>query len=85
MKVNAVKCMECGDIIYSRTQHDFRECSCGGSFIDGGFVLVRFGGVCTDLFLFDIGSLTKEILYEDWNKRIDKYGLIKKNKSGKKE
>ena len=36
MKVIALKCSNCGDIIWSRAQYDFRECSCGSIAIDGG-------------------------------------------------
>ena len=35
IKVIAVKCPECGDLIYSRARHDFRYCSCGEIAIDG--------------------------------------------------
>jgi len=34
--MSKVKCTLCGDIIESKSQHDFKECSCGKTFIDGG-------------------------------------------------
>ena len=36
MKVTALKCPKCEDVIWSRHRHDFRRCLCKGSFIDGG-------------------------------------------------
>jgi hypothetical protein len=35
-KINAVKCLICGDIIQSRHRHDFVTCSCGNISVDGG-------------------------------------------------
>lgn len=33
---NAMKCLRCGDVIESRTRHDFVTCSCGNISVDGG-------------------------------------------------
>ena len=44
IRVNAMQCLHCGDIIYSCATHDFRYCSCGKCYIDGGFDYVRGGG-----------------------------------------
>ena len=33
---NALKCLECGDIIESKSSHDYVECSCGLAMVDGG-------------------------------------------------
>lgn len=33
---NMAKCRLCGDIIESKHRHDFRGCSCGAIFVDGG-------------------------------------------------
>lgn len=41
---NALKCLECGDIIESKSVHDFRYCMCGAIFIDGGLEYSRRGG-----------------------------------------
>lgn len=43
-KIKGVQCQKCLDIIWSRYVHDFRYCSCGNSFIDGGGEYVRCGG-----------------------------------------
>ena len=40
---NSAKCLECGDEIESTHRHDFRTCSCGNIFVDGGKDYVRRG------------------------------------------
>ena len=32
---NAIRCKKCGDIIESKTVHDFKFCSCGSCAVDG--------------------------------------------------
>lgn len=81
MKVNAVRCRECGDTIYSRARHDFRECSCGSSFVDGGSFYLRYGGCASAPFEIDIKVTDERELYKDWNNSKDKFGLIKGIKS----
>lgn len=39
--MSKVQCTECGDIIESTHRHDFKECSCGKTFIDGGNDYIR--------------------------------------------
>lgn len=77
--VNAIICPSCGDTIYSRARHDFHYCSCGETFIDGGFDYTHFGG--KDLLAIKHVTLeiptTKQKFYDDWNKQINHYGLIK--------
>lgn len=82
IEVSTLQCPKCKDIIYSRTRHDFRYCGCGSIFVDGGFDYLKYG--CdNDIDIKNIKQetillkgLTKQDLYNDWNKRIDKYGLI---------
>jgi len=77
MKVSAIKCINCGDIIFSRARHDCRGCTCGAIFIDGGFDYVRVGGqALPKIFEFE-SKRTKKQLYDDWNDMKDKYGLVK--------
>jgi len=76
-KVNAVKCKECGDTIYSRARHDLKECSCGSSFIDGGTFYIRCGGKASPPFEIEVNVANGKELYDDWNLSRDKYGLIK--------
>lgn len=33
---NAIKCKRCGDVVESKARHDFKVCSCGCVFVDGG-------------------------------------------------
>lgn len=39
--VNKARCLACGDIVESRTVHDFRRCSCEALAVDGGLDYVR--------------------------------------------
>lgn len=82
MKVFAIRCPECGDIIYSRAQHDFHYCSCNYVFIDGGFEYSRFGAKSLDNIAqleIDVKT-TKENLYKDWSESINKFGIVRKGK-----
>jgi|GEM_PF-1152343 len=77
MEVTAIKCKNCGDIIYSRARHDYRECSCGQVAIDGGQQdYVRIAGIGFDYGKIDIGEVTLKDLYDDWNQKSDKFGII---------
>ena len=42
-------CNKCGDIIQSMHRHDFVQCKCGLSFVDGGDMYLRCGGYITVL------------------------------------
>jgi len=37
------KCKLCGDIIESKSRHDWVECNCGEIFVDGGLDYFRAG------------------------------------------
>ncbi len=41
IKRNAIPCSICGDIIESTCRHDFKQCSCGRVFVDGGLDYLR--------------------------------------------
>ncbi|MBB6447061.1 DUF7695 domain-containing protein [Bacillus benzoevorans] len=41
--VNKIRCKKCDEVIESKHEHDFRLCSCGSIFIDGGTDYQRFG------------------------------------------
>ncbi len=43
---NKVKCKKCGDILESKSRHDFVRCSCKSIFVDGGQEYCRIG--CPD-------------------------------------
>jgi ribosomal protein L37AE/L43A len=77
-KVTAVICPNCKDKIYSRARHDFRSCTCGDTFVDGGFDYLRTGfkTVPPERIELEVGA-TKNELYDDWNRGTNKFGIIK--------
>lgn len=81
MKVFGIKCLKCGEIIYSRARHDFHWCHCGACAIDGGQEdYIRIIGdqenweKVSDI---TISAKNPETLYKDWNLGKNKYGWIK--------
>ena len=40
---NAIRCKICGDVIESKSVHNFVQCSCGSCFVDGGHEYCRRG------------------------------------------
>lgn len=40
---NRFRCLKCGDIIESKSVHDFQQCRCGSIFTDGGHEYIRLG------------------------------------------
>jgi hypothetical protein len=82
MKLIGIRCLKCGDIIYSRARHDFHYCSCGAIAIDGGFDYLKISGedwvMEKDL---EIPDVDETVLYKDWNTGKDKYGVIKNEKT----
>lgn len=81
MKVKGIKCPYCKEIIYSRARHDFKRCSCGKIFIDGGRDYIRYGStkdIINDIEIYEIELDVTEInLINDWNNYKKKYGCIK--------
>lgn len=39
--LNAISCIKCGDLIVSRTIHDYKACSCGAVAVDGGLEYMK--------------------------------------------
>ena len=80
MKISAIKCKDCGDVIYSRAVHDFHSCSCGNISIDGGFDYTKISWQPNDdmpkVFEIEVDS-TRRKLYDDWSYGINNYGLLK--------
>lgn len=80
MKIKAIRCPKCRDVIYSRARHDCRQCGCGFVAIDGGFDYLKVS-MKTPLNLIVVGQfppekedidtleldldVTKDKLYED--------------------
>jgi len=81
MKIKALKCPKCGDLVYSRARHDFRSCSCHCVSVDGGFDYCKYSvkpEYVNRLEFVDIEvEATKTDLYVDWNRGKGKFGLIK--------
>ena len=79
MKISAIKCLNCNDIIYSRAQHDFMVCSCAECYIDGGqqYMRIGFGNAGYEFIDLNIPEATEKILYDDWNLGKNRYGKIK--------
>ena len=38
---NAIQCKHCGDVIESKSTHDYVTCSCGACSVDGGHEYLR--------------------------------------------
>ena len=41
IKISKIRCKRCGDIIESKTVHDFKFCKCGAVAVDGGKEYLR--------------------------------------------
>lgn len=48
--LNSAQCLNCNDILVSKHRHDFRQCSCGNVFVDGGTDYIRHGVVNESLY-----------------------------------
>lgn len=82
MKIKALECPKCGDLIYSRARHDLHFCGCSTVGIDGGFDYRR---IIITVVRPELNPRSVEIevnasrqeLWDDWNEGRDKYGIIK--------
>lgn len=77
-KVTTVVCPKCAVEMYSRSCHDFHGCECG-TFVDGGFDYLRLGwpnGYDKPVIKHRFVAATRQELFDDWNKRINKFGFI---------
>lgn len=45
---NVAQCRKCGDVIESKSRHDFVTCKCGAIFVDGGTDYIHRGGNSED-------------------------------------
>jgi hypothetical protein len=79
--VNAYICPTCGDIVYSRTIHDYRTCSCGDISVYEGFNNPKIKYISDKspehLMLFIESTLGE--LWNDWNYNENKFGIIKES------
>ena len=75
LTLNSVKCLECGEVLVSKSQHHFVSCSCRNQcFTDGGLVYNRVGAKDLD----KVENLSKYVImteqeYQDMleRKRIE--------------
>lgn len=67
-----IKCLQCGDVIESKSVHDLVTCKCESCYIDGGKDYLHFGGKDFNkiIIIFDDGI---EILANDQEKYKKKY------------
>jgi hypothetical protein len=78
IKMSALQCLVCGDIVYSRANHDCHFCTCGAVMVDAGPGYGRAAGDMKKMKSVMIKvEATIEELWEDWAERIDKFGIIK--------
>ena len=74
---NAIRCKKCGDIIESKTVHDFKFCGCGSCAVDGGHDSLRRCGNREDweelseaVKVEDNGALTCFWIIRNWGDRM---------------
>ena len=82
LTLNSVKCLECGEVLVSKSQHHFVSCSCENQcFTDGGLVYNRVGAKDLD----KVENLCKYVImteqeYQDMleRKRIEDERILQK-------
>jgi len=77
MKINYIECKECSDVLFSFNRHDYKQCTCGKSFIDGGFDYSRYNGKLLTEEIKNVMSLiSKQFIwgqnYDENNNRLSK-------------
>jgi ribosomal protein L32 len=66
---NAVKCLECGEIIQSTSRHDFVKCQCpNNAMTDGGLEYHRYGAA--DMSKIEILSIHRSEPFESIKKKL---------------
>jgi hypothetical protein len=64
---NAIKCLECGETIVSRSRHDYNTCGCpNGAMVDGGNEYERYGAM-------DMDKIEPKYVYAD-----DDFEIVRK-------
>lgn len=61
---NAIRCKKYGDIIESKTVHDFKFCSCGSCAVDGGHDYLRRCGNREDWEELSEAEQTEDTAYK---------------------
>lgn len=69
---NAIKCLECGETIVSRSRHDYVTCGCpNGAMVDGGNEYERYGAM-------DMDKIEPKYIYAD-----DDFMIVRKYLTGR--
>ena len=68
MKINAVYCDKCKEIVYSRHVHDHRFCSCKNVSVDGGFEYFKWSAKYNNYLVLKLrgNKLLAQILNYDF-------------------
>ncbi len=81
-----IKCLQCGDIIESKSLHNLVNCKCENCYIDGGQNYLHFGGNDFSKILIIFDDVTEvlasdeenyKMKYEEWENH--KYRNLSKN------
>ena len=48
---NAIRCKKCGEIIESKSRHDYVQCKCGSCAVDGGHNYLRRSAADSNLHI----------------------------------
>ena len=48
---NAIQCKKCGEIIESKSRHDYVQCKCGSCAVDGGHNYLRRSTADSNLYI----------------------------------
>lgn len=76
--VKAVECGECKNIVYSRTEDDVRECSCGRVSVSGGLQYFNYEAhpdTTHEIKKIEVRA-NPTALYDDWYTSTDQYGCM---------
>ena len=76
IRVKAIQCPNCLDIIYSRCKYDLRKCICGQSFVDGGLDMFRRSTTTNSLILLEIPNADKIKLHNDYHLSKNVFGKL---------
>ena len=81
IRCNKIKCKKCGDVIESKSVHDFKWCLCKAIAVDGGHDYLRRVG---DLEGFEnLSYVTKVVEINTDGFKVIKNALYKKEDNGK--
>ena len=79
---NTIKCLKCGDIIYSAHVHDYKTCKCGAVSVDGGMKYLKRSGdvsLIQEMSIIMDDNLVKEMVKQVvWAKetRRNEFGVV---------